>query len=469
MGSALKWFKYETGAHRPEKATGAAVWVATRQPPPKPRMVDMSLKAAEFDAMLAQRQAQTEDTNHDTTSPALDTSQSTPAINTPGATQELYGPLSRGAEPGNIDPILLEEHHAQLRNNAGDAGAASSESDEDNDRDSMDNNLNEDDEDDGSNYEDDREYQDLRQRLAMTKRLNAESVQELALFSKADRKSREIRAFALALEIRDHLSHVEKNWTPSEDALTNIKAFCIACLLSTASSSYKFGVTGIVMVRAKSCCCGMWPIRKAQDMLKKATIGLPEGWYNDAAKQGAVSSAVTKYLTWMQADMKKLIRTSVKGPKDRPEDTQNVTQLADAIVGLGGPNTCATPLHWARFAVMCSVYLKSDGPQFWDKVDKKLKLIRETASSRYPDDILKAKKEIHTALNDIVQVDFEMWGNPMDSGRFATHDGVSSSNLIQRAIDNVATARAGDLGDLSMLRKANGQAHRKRHCVSRTQ
>ncbi|KAF8263245.1 hypothetical protein EI94DRAFT_1704138 [Lactarius quietus] len=252
MGSALKWFKYETGAHCPEKVTGTAVWVATRQPPPKPRTVDMSLKAAEFNVMLAQHQAQTE---------------------------------------------------------------------------------------------------------------------ELDTFGRR-----------------------------------------------IASSSYKFGVTRIVM-----------------DMLKKSNIGLPEGWYNDAAKRGAVSSAVTKYLTWMWADMKKL--------------------LADAIVGLGGPNTFAMPLHRAHFAVM-------------DKVDEKLKSICETANSWYPNDILKAKKKIHTALNDIVQVDFEMWGNPMDSGRFTSHEGASSSNLIQRAIDNIATARAGDLGDLSMHRKANGQAHRKRHRVS---
>ncbi|KAF8261812.1 hypothetical protein EI94DRAFT_1705255 [Lactarius quietus] len=205
---------------------------------------------------------------------------------------------------------------------------------------------------------------------------------------------------------------------------TNIKAFCIACLLSTASPSYKFGVTGIVM-----------------DTLKKSTIGLPEGWYNNTVKQGAVSSAVMKYMTWMQADMKKL--------------------LADAIISLGGPNTCTTPLHWAHFAViMCSGYIFK---RFWDNVDEKLKAIHDTASSQFPNDTLKVKKDIHMAYNNILHIDFEMWGDPICSGQYATHDGVSSSNPIQQAIDNVATTQARDLGDLSVHCKVNGQAHHKKH------
>ena len=71
---------------------------------------------------------------------------------------------------------------------------------------------------------------------------------------------------------------------------------------------------------------------------------------------------------------------------------------------------------------------------------------------------------INRAIEDILHVDFEMWGNPAGSGRNTTREGGSSSNPIQRAIDNVAATRAGD-----MHRRANGQAHRKKHRVSRTQ
>jgi hypothetical protein len=86
------------------------------------------------------------------------------------------------------------------------------------------------------------DYKDLRQRLAVAKRLRPSSVQELAMFAKvcmtqcasyqvrtplqlsnteyqADKKSREIRTFALALEIKDLLSFIEGNWSPSGDAL----------------------------------------------------------------------------------------------------------------------------------------------------------------------------------------------------------------------------------------------------------
>jgi hypothetical protein len=74
-------------------------------------MVDMSSKAAQFDTMLAQRQAQTEGTGPDPRPSSLDTSPSTPAINTPGATQELFGFPYQDAAPGSIDPLLLAEEH----------------------------------------------------------------------------------------------------------------------------------------------------------------------------------------------------------------------------------------------------------------------------------------------------------------------------------------------------------------------
>lgn len=42
-----------------------------------------------------------------------------------------------------------------------------------------------------------------------------------------------------------------------------------------------------------------------------------------------------------------------------------------------------------------AVYLKSSGQSFWDEVDEKLKWIREKADTKYPDDLTKAKMEIH--------------------------------------------------------------------------
>jgi hypothetical protein len=44
----------------------------------------------------------------------------------------------------------------------------------------------------------------------------------------------------------------------------------------------------------------------------------------------------------------------------------------------------------------CFLYLKSDGPQFWDSVDGKLKTICEIAHARHPEDPVSAKKAIHT-------------------------------------------------------------------------
>ncbi|KAI9455015.1 hypothetical protein BJY52DRAFT_1213488 [Lactarius psammicola] len=286
----------------------------------------------------------------------------------------------------------------------------------------------------------------------MTKKLTAGSVQELASFTKADRKGREIRAFALALEIRDLLSHVEGNWAPTEDALTNIKEFSIACLLSTSSPSYKFGSTAIVL-----------------DTLRKVSIGLPEGWYNNPARRGTVSSAVTKYLTLARSDMKKMIRASM-GTDENPDNKQNIAELADKIMGLGGANTYATVKHWARFAVMRSVYLTFNGQSFWDQVDEKLKSIREKADTNHPENPMEAKKDIHTELNYFLQVDFTMWGNPIDSGRRAAHEAEVCLNPVQQSIDRVAAANAGyDVDQDVNHRRTNGRACRKRRRVNQAE
>jgi hypothetical protein len=53
-------------------------------------------------------------------------------------------------------------------------------------------------------------------------------------------------------------------------------------------------------------------------------------------------------------------------------------------------------IHADRSEPKRSVYLKSDGPQFWDSVDGKLKTIREIAHARHPEDPVSAKKAIHT-------------------------------------------------------------------------
>lgn len=176
------------GAHRPEKVNAAAVQVAIH--PPKAttskNMVDMTSKAAQFDAMLARRHSQAEDLNEEERPPTRNTSQSTPAIITPGATQELFGTPSRGVGPGNIDPALLaEEHQACSSNNTSNPVATSNANSEDENECSEDNTPDDDnDDDETSNYGDEGEYQDLRQRLVMAKRLTAESVQELGLFIK---------------------------------------------------------------------------------------------------------------------------------------------------------------------------------------------------------------------------------------------------------------------------------------------
>jgi hypothetical protein len=64
---------------------------------------------------------------------------------------------------------------------------------------------------------------------------------------------------------------------------------------------------------------------------------------------------------------------------------------------------------------------------------------------------------IYRALENILHVDYGMWGNPSNSGRYPAESG---PNPIQRAIDSVAAARNGDL---ITHRKASGQARRKKH------
>jgi hypothetical protein len=48
-----------------------------------------------------------------------------------------------------------------------------------------------------------------------------------------------------------------------------------------------------------------------QKTLKKVSVGLPEGWYDDAAKRGTVATAVTKYMMETRSSMKKLVRIPV--------------------------------------------------------------------------------------------------------------------------------------------------------------
>lgn len=44
------------------------------------------------------------------------------------------------------------------------------------------------------------------------------------------------------------------------------------------------------------------------------------------------------------------------GTDENPDNKQNIADLADKIMGLGGANVFATVKHWARFAVMvCTV------------------------------------------------------------------------------------------------------------------
>lgn len=40
------------------------------------------------------------------------------------------------------------------------------------------------------------------------------------------------------------------------------------------------------------------------------------------------------------------------GTDENPDNKQNIAELADKIMGLGGANVFATVKHWARFAVM---------------------------------------------------------------------------------------------------------------------
>lgn len=285
------------------------------------------------------------------------------------------------------------------------------------------------------------DYKDLRQRLAVAKRLRPSSVQELAMFAKADKKSREIRTFALALEIKDLLSFIEGNWSPSGDALVNIKEFSTLYLLSVTSPTYKFGSTAVVL-----------------KTLKKVSVGLPEGWYDDAAKRGTVATAVTKYMTETRSSMKKLIRTSIEGPKGKPDETQNIAELASAIVGLGGPLLRATVQHWGRFAVMRSVFGKTDGSStFWDKVDKELSSIRENANVKYPNDRNKAGREVHTSINTILEADYDLYGNP---SRYGQHPVFFES---ESGTELATYARARAQADKeNSRRRADGQAHKKK-------
>lgn len=154
-------------------------------------MVDLSPKAAQFEAMLAQlhsqRQSPSQESpersnNADPLPNSLD-APSTPPIITPGCTPGL-GSWMQGTR-GNIDPELLAGYP-----------------DEDSNRRNEHSNTSEEDEDDRGNDEVDQgEYQDLRQRLAMTKKLKASSVQELASFAKVTYNASQASLCSLACPV----------------------------------------------------------------------------------------------------------------------------------------------------------------------------------------------------------------------------------------------------------------------------
>ena len=150
---------------------------------------------------------------------------------------------------------------------------------------------------------------------------------------------------------------------------TNIKEFSTLYLLSVTSPSYKFGSTAVVLVGARRSPNPEMSLSGNQDTLRKVSVGLPEGWHDDRAKRGTVATAVTKYMTETQSAMKKLvripallaqqsswsssqIRTSIEGPKGKPDEKQTIAELAGAIMGLGGPHLRATIQHWGHFAIM---------------------------------------------------------------------------------------------------------------------
>ncbi|KAN0124633.1 hypothetical protein V8E53_015741 [Lactarius tabidus] len=193
-----------------------------------------------------------------------------------------------------------------------------------------------------------------------------------------------------------------------------------------------------------------------QGTLKKVSVSLPEGWYDDAAKRGTVATAVTKYMMETRSSMEKLIRTSIDGPKGKPDEKQNIAELASAIMGLGGPLLRATVQHWGRFAVMRSVYCKTDGSlAFWDKVDKELSSIRENANQKYPNDRNKASREVHTSINIILEADYDLYGNPSRYGQHPVYFESESGTEL------AAYARAQAEKENSR-RQADGQAHKKK-------
>ena len=70
----------------------------------------------------------------------------------------------------------------------------------------------------------------------------------------------------------------------------------------------------------------------------------------------------------------------------------------------------------------------------------------------------------------ILQVDFTMWGNPIDSGKRAAPEAKASLHPVQQAIDRVAATSAGNIVEQDVGScGSNGRARRKRRRVSQAE
>lgn len=194
----------------------------------------------------------------------------------------------------------------------------------------------------------------------------------------------------------------------SPPLLENIKSFVIGVLLSSKLSAYKGAVpVDLVMVIISS--------------VPRSYV--PENLASDSFAFKVVKTDVQEELTQCRAKIKKALKDSLAAPL--PKDCDSIFDLATAIVA-NSKSSVTVPLC-ARLALLRKVYVESADSKFWDKVDARLLLIRNTADGD--------AHKITKAFDRILKADRNTYG---DNGTYMLLDG--DTDAFQTSVDVVIGA-----------------------------
>ncbi|KAJ7899120.1 hypothetical protein B0H14DRAFT_3543429 [Mycena olivaceomarginata] len=171
--------------------------------------------------------------------------------------------------------------------------------------------------------------------------------------------------FALETKV-DKILVGQPSFEVSIDLQKNISSYASAVLLSSKITIYK----------------GDGPKNVLLGIIKKYRFDIPDGVEKIPADWAKIVAEVQEALTQKRSKIKKLIGWSLKVNKtdetNGPDsEHQNIFTLAQNVVK--GSQCTVNIVLCARIALMRSVYLQHPGMKFWNKLDKRLKWIRDNA------------------------------------------------------------------------------------------